>query len=206
MTKIRKPRKSVEKRAPLPDEQRCCKKSSQWHCSKARFGATRFCEKHQDCILKEMEGPKKRGRKPGSLRPTAVNADGMNDPVRDMQQLAMGAKQMSAIVSQAQAVAALTQLDQLQRVATTAITAVPMKTSSQSGQPQQTESPMPITTNAALDHLSQNVTSNVPQPSSPINGGNLNDGDLDMPISMVVTDSGRINLLARDVQTRMDNN
>jgi hypothetical protein len=81
-----------------------------------------------------------------------------------------------------------------------------MKTSSQSGQPQQTESPMPTTTNAALDHLSQNVTSNVPQPSSPINGGNLNDGDLDMPISMVVTDSGRINLLARDVQTRMDNN
>lgn len=213
MTKIRKPRKSVEKPAPLPDEQRCCKKSTQWHCSKARFGATRFCEKHQDCVLKEMEGPKKRGRKPGSLRPTAVNADGMNDRVRDMQQLAVGAKQMSAIVSQAQAVAALTQLDELQRVTTTAITAVPMKTSSQSGQPQQTTAPpavttptMPTTTNAALDPLSQNVASNVPQPSSPINGGNFNDGDLDMPISMVVTDSGRINLLARDVQTRMDNN
>merc|ERR1711970_683954 len=72
MTKIRKPRKSVEKPAPLPDEQRCCKKSTQWHCSKARFGTTRFCEKHRDCVLKEMEGPKKRGRKPGSLRPTAV--------------------------------------------------------------------------------------------------------------------------------------
>ena len=178
-------------------------KSSQWHCSKARFGTTRFCEKHQDCILKEMEGPKKRGRKPGSLRP--VNADGMNDPVRDMQQLAMGAKQMSAIVSQAQAVAALTQLDQLQRVATTAITAVPMKTSYLARTTTADRESDATTTNAALDHLSQNVTSNVPHSRRHRSTAGMSKRWRSRQcLFQWRRISGRINLLALDVQTLMD--
>jgi uncharacterized iron-regulated membrane protein len=69
-----------------------------------------------------------------------------------------------------------------------------------------TPTTVPTSTTQAPDPPSQNVPSNVPQPSPPKNDGIFTSGDLDMPISMMVTDSGKVNLqLALDAQTRMDN-
>jgi hypothetical protein len=69
-----------------------------------------------------------------------------------------------------------------------------------------TTTTVPTSTTQAPDPPSQNAPSNVPQPSPPKNDGIFTSGDLDMPISMMVTDSGKVNLqLALDAQTRMDN-
>lgn len=226
---IRKPRKPSSKVSapPAPDEQRCCKKSSQWHCPKFRFGATRYCERHQDCVLRDMEGPKKKGRKPGSATKTAANAEGfvtMTTNGVPMAPMATAAFLHKPVFPQEQTtVATPMQVDRDPLTMTTTTTPVAPRTTD--GQPEQapqagnpaapapetaplatTPTTVPTSTTQAPDPPSQIAPSNVPQPSPPKNDGIFTSGDLDMPISMMVTDSGKVNLqLALDAQTRMDN-
>ncbi|CAL6283445.1 unnamed protein product [Bathycoccus prasinos] len=226
---IRKPRKPSSKVSapPAPDEQRCCKKSSQWHCPKFRFGATRYCERHQDCVLRDMEGPKKKGRKPGSATKTAANAEGFVTMTANgvpMPPMATAAFLHKPVFPQEQTtVATPMHVDRDPLTMTTTTTPVaPRTTDGQSEQAPQAGNPaapapataplatttttVPTSTTQAPDPPPQNAPSNVPQPSPPKNDGIFTSGDLDMPISMMVTDSGKVNLqLALDAQTRMDN-
>jgi hypothetical protein len=226
LVKIRKPRKPAEKTAPAPDDQRCCKKSTQWHCPKFRFGATKYCENHQDCVLKDLEGPKKRGRKPSLGTQAAMAANGV--PMGAAHMSVLGATAGTALTQMQPSLTTPMQVGQqpMMAAAAAAATTTTAAPSTISGRPEQppdasnpgatapptgslaeTAATIPTPTTQGPVPLAQNVPQNVPPPSPPKNDGIFTSGDLDMPISMMVTDSGKVNLqLAMDAQVRMNKN
>jgi len=229
LVKIRKPRKPAEKTAPAPDDQRCCKKSTQWHCPKFRFGATKYCENHQDCVLKDLEGPKKRGRKPSLGTQAAMAANGV--PMGAAHMSVLGATAGTALTQMQPSLTTPMQVSQQPMMAAVAAAAAAATTTTAapptiSGRPEQppdasnpgatapptgslaeTAATIPTPTTQGSVPLAQNVPQNVPPPSPPKNDGIFTSGDLDMPISMMVTDSGKVNLqLAMDAQVRMNKN
>jgi hypothetical protein len=83
----------------------------------------------------------------------------------------------------------------------------PGATAPPTGSLAETAATIPTPTTQGPVPLAQNVPQNVPPPSPPKNDGIFTSGDLDMPISMMVTDSGKVNLqLAMDAQVRMNKN